>query len=147
MDYSEFLDKKTHAGAAHGFEPVWMPDALFNFQVSLVTWAIRKGRAAIFADCGLGKTAMQLTWAENVARHVDRSVLILTPLAVAAQTIREGEKFGIECHRSSDGSIPGLIVITNKNMEIAVEDTRAPDQAVLFDRDYLSDLENDETLP
>ena len=113
MDYSEFLDKKTHTGAAHGFEPVWMPDALFDFQVSLVTWAIRKGRAAIFADCGLGKTAMQLTWAENVARHTDRSVLILTPLAVAAQTVREGEKFGIKCHRSSDGSIPGRIVITN----------------------------------
>jgi hypothetical protein len=56
---------------------------------------------------------MQLTWAENVARHTGRPVLILTPLAVAAQTIREGEKFGIKCHRSSDGSVPGRIVITN----------------------------------
>lgn len=113
MSYQEFLNQKTHEGAAHGFEPVWMPPQLFDFQVSLVTWAIRKGRAAIFADCGLGKTAMQLTWAENVARHTGKPVLILTPLAVAAQTIREGEKFGIECHRSSDGNVPGRIVITN----------------------------------
>lgn len=113
MSYQEFLNQKTHEGAAHGFEPVWMPPQLFDFQVSLVTWAIRKGRAAIFADCGLGKTAMQLTWAENVARHAGKPVLILTPLAVAAQTIREGEKFGIECHRSSDGTVPGRIVITN----------------------------------
>lgn len=113
MNYEDFLDQKTHEGAAHGFEPVWMPPQLFDFQASLVTWAIRKGRAAIFADCGLGKTAMQLTWAENVVRHSGKPVLILTPLAVAAQTIREGEKFGIECHRSGDGTVPGRIVITN----------------------------------
>ena len=113
MTYAEFLERKLHTGAEHGFEPLWMPSQLFDFQQSLVTWAIRKGRAAIFADCGLGKSAMQLTWAENVARHTDKPVLILTPLAVSAQTIREGEKFGIECHRSSDGSVPGRIVVTN----------------------------------
>ena len=111
--YAEFLDRKLHTGAEHGFDPVFMPSQLFDFQQALVQWAVRKGRAAIFADCGLGKTAMQLTWAENVARHTGRPVLILTPLAVAAQTIREGEKFGIECHRSSDGSVLGQIVITN----------------------------------
>jgi len=111
--YEEFLDQKLQVGAEHGFEPVFIPDQLFDFQRSLVEWAVRKGRAAIFADCGLGKSAMQLTWAENVARYTDRPVLILTPLAVAAQTIREGEKFGIECHRSSDGSVPGRIVVTN----------------------------------
>jgi len=113
VSYEEFLERKLHTGADHGFEPVFMPDQLFDFQQALVQWAVRKGRAAIFADCGLGKTAMQLTWAQNVAQHTDRPVLILTPLAVAAQTIREGEKFGIECHRSSDGSVPGRIVITN----------------------------------
>lgn len=112
-DYQTFLERKLHAGADHGFDPVFMPEQLFDFQKALVQWAVRKGRAAIFADCGLGKTAMQLTWAENVARYTGRPVLILTPLAVAAQTIREGEKFGIECHRSSDGSVPGQIVITN----------------------------------
>lgn len=111
--YQEFLERKLHTGAEHGFEPLWMPPQLFDFQQSLVTWAIRKGRAAIFADCGLGKSAMQLTWAENVARYTDKPVLILTPLAVSSQTIREGEKFGIECHRSSDGSVPGRIVVTN----------------------------------
>ena len=113
VSYEEFLERKLHTGADHGFEPVFMPDQLFDFQQALVQWAVRKGRAAIFADCGLGKTAMQLTWAQNVAQHTDRPVLILTPLAVAAQTIREGEKFEIECHRSSDGSVPGRIVITN----------------------------------
>jgi len=111
--YNEFLERKLHTGAEHGFEPLWMPSQLFDFQQSLVTWAIRKGRAAIFADCGLGKSAMQLTWAENVARHTNKPVLILTPLAVSAQTIREGEKFGIECQRSSDGSLPSRIVVTN----------------------------------
>lgn len=113
VSYAEFLERKLHTGADHGFDPVFMPPQLFDFQQALVSWAVRKGRAAIFADCGLGKTAMQLTWAENVARHTCRPVLILTPLAVAAQTVREGEKFGIECHRSSDGSVPGRIVITN----------------------------------
>jgi superfamily II DNA or RNA helicase len=111
--YAEFLDRKLHTGADHGFEPVFMPPQLFDFQQALVQWAVRKGRAAIFADCGLGKTAMQLTWAENVARHTGSPVLILTPLAVAAQTIREGEKFDIEAHRSGDGSVMGRIVITN----------------------------------
>jgi superfamily II DNA or RNA helicase len=111
--YSDFLERKLHTGADHGFEPVFMPPQLFDFQQALIQWAVRKGRAAIFADCGLGKTAMQLTWAENVARHTGRPVLILTPLAVAAQTVREGEKFGIECHRSSDGSVPGRIVVSN----------------------------------
>jgi len=111
--YQDFLDQKLHTGAAHGFEPIWMPPQLFDFQVALVTWAIQKGRAAIFADCGLGKTAMQLTWAENVARHTGKPVLILAPLAVAPQTIREGEKFGIQCCRSIDGTVLDRIVITN----------------------------------
>jgi hypothetical protein len=71
MNYDQFLERKTQVGSLHGFEPVWMPNALFPFQKALVEWAIRKGRAAIFADCGLGKTAMQLTWAENVARKTN----------------------------------------------------------------------------
>jgi hypothetical protein len=111
--YQDFLQLKTQSGADRGFDPVFMPPALFDFQRSLVEWAVRRGRAAIFADCGLGKTAMQLTWAQNVAQYTGRPVLILTPLAVAAQTIREGEKFGIECARSSDGAINSRIVITN----------------------------------
>lgn len=112
--YEDFLAAKANVGADSGFEPVFMPPALFDFQVSLVEWACRKGRAAIFADCGLGKTPMQLAWAENVARVTSRPVLVLTPLAVASQTVREGEKFGVECARSSDGSMPAArIVLTN----------------------------------
>jgi len=56
MDYETFIDAKRHVGIDHGFDPVWMPDILFPFQRSITEWACRKGRAAIFADCGLGKT-------------------------------------------------------------------------------------------
>ncbi len=113
--YELFLQAKTHVGAKHGFAPLFMPDSLFDYQKLLTSWAIERGRSAIFADCGLGKTPMQLTWAENVVRKTNKPVLILTPLAVAAQTIREGEKFGIECHRSADGNLPcgARIVVAN----------------------------------
>lgn len=81
--YSAFIEGKQQLRGDFGFDPVWMPDFLFPFQKSLVEWSIRKGRAAIFADCGLGKTPMQLVWAENVARKTGKPVLILTPLAEA----------------------------------------------------------------
>ena len=61
MTYAEFLQAKTQGGADSGFDPVWMPSFLFDFQQELVDWAVRKGRAAIFADCGLGKTLMYCT--------------------------------------------------------------------------------------
>lgn len=113
--YAEFLDRKTHCGADHGFAPVWMPPFLFDFQVALTEWALRKGRAAIFADCGLGKTPMQLVWSENVARKTNGRVLILTPLAVGAQTVREGAKFGIEAVQVRNGKLPAgsKIIVTN----------------------------------
>lgn len=113
VNYSEFLERKSQLGGNSGFEPLWMPDFLFDFQQSLVEWALLKGRAAIFADCGLGKSPMQLVWAENVVRKTDGRVLIATPLAVSDQTVREGEKFGIECARSKDGRLPAKIVVTN----------------------------------
>ena len=112
-DYAAFIESKTHLGGSFGFSPVFMPDFLFPFQKSLVEWAVKRGRAAIFADCGLGKTAMQLVWAQNVVEKTNKPVLILTPLAVGAQTVREAEKFGIEASRSQDGSISGKIVVTN----------------------------------
>lgn len=96
-----------------GFAPVYMPDFLFDFQASLVDWSVRKGRAAIFADCGLGKTPMELVWAENVVRHARKSVLILTPLAVTTQMQREAEKFGIAASVSRDGVAHTAITITN----------------------------------
>src|SRR3990172_8363174 len=113
--YAAFLSAKAQDGTAHGFAPLWMPDFLFDFQAALVEWAIQKGRAAIFADCGLGKTPMQLVWAENIVRKTNRPVLIATPLAVSYQVLQEAEKFGIDCERSVDGTVrPGArIVVTN----------------------------------
>jgi hypothetical protein len=114
QDYQAFLERKAQLGGDHGFDPVWMPDFLFPFQDSLVEWATRKGRAALLVDCGLGKTPMQLVWAENVVRKTDKPVLVLTPLAVAQQTLREAEKFGIGAARSHAGEMPAeRIVIAN----------------------------------
>lgn len=113
MDYSTFLHSKAQLRTSGGFVPLWMPKCLFDFQSYQVDWALREGRTALFDDCGLGKTPMQLVWAENVVRHTNKPVLILTPLAVGAQTVREGQKFGVECHRSSDGTVKPNITITN----------------------------------
>src|SRR6056297_1311270 len=98
MEYTEFLERRKHI-QNEGFEPLEIPDFLFDFQKYLVEWAIKKGRAAIFADCGLGKTPMQLVWAKNVQMKTGKPVLILTPLAVSSQTIEEGEKFGIKVYK------------------------------------------------
>ncbi len=111
--YADFLDAKTQLDGDHGFDPTIMPDWLFDFQESLVTWAVRKGRGAILADCGLGKTPMSLVWAQNIATHVGKPVLILTPLAVAQQFVHEGEKFGIDLARSVAGEITAPIVVSN----------------------------------
>jgi hypothetical protein len=113
MNYEEFLNDKAQYGKESGFEPIVMPEFLFDFQKMLVTWAIRRGRAAIFADCGLGKTPMQLVWAENIVRKTNKRVLILTPLAVSYQTVQEAHKFDIECHRSHDGKLHDGINVTN----------------------------------
>jgi hypothetical protein len=113
IDYGAFLAAKAHLGTDQGFDPVWIPDFLFDFQRALVEWATRKGRAAIFADCGLGKTPMELTWAENIVRRTNRPVLIVTPLAVSAQTIDEGAKFGLEVRRSIDGTAHRGLTVTN----------------------------------
>lgn len=113
MRYSEFLAAKIQGGSESGFAPVFMPDFLFDFQASLVAWAVRKGRAAIFADCGLGKTPMELVWAENVVRNTRKSVLILTPLAVTMQMEREAMKFGIPAKISCNGVAHTAITITN----------------------------------
>lgn len=112
--YKAFLEHKTHVGAESGFEPVWMSEKLFPFQRALVEWAVRKGRCAVFADCGLGKTFIQLTWAENVARKTGRPVLILAPLAVGFQTTLEGTKIGLEVAHRRDGRHAGDgLVVTN----------------------------------
>jgi hypothetical protein len=114
MDYQAFLTRKSQLGETTGFEPTFMPEMLFDFQRMLVEWATRKGRAAIFADCGLGKTFVQLAWAEGIARKTNGRILILTPLAVAPQTVREGEKIGVEVTHRREGLRPNdRIVVTN----------------------------------
>jgi hypothetical protein len=111
--YAAFLAAKTQLDSGDGFDPTVMPDWLFGFQRDLVEWAIRMGRAALFADCGLGKTPMQLVWADNVHRHTGKPVLIVTPLAVSFQTETEAAKFGIDAAISRDGSVPAPVTITN----------------------------------
>jgi len=96
-DYETFLATKSRTVEPSGFEPPELSTDLFPFQRDLVRWALRAGRAALFADTGLGKTRMQLEWARRVIEHVPgESVLILAPLAVAAQTQREGRSIGID---------------------------------------------------
>lgn len=111
--YHDWLAAKAQLGSMDGFEPSYLPGFLFGFQTALVEWAVRKGRAAIFADCGLGKTPMQLVWAENIRQHTGKPVLIVTPLAVAFQTKTEADKFGIEAEISRDGRVAGPITVTN----------------------------------
>jgi len=112
--YQTFLQRKAQLEGNHGFDVREMPEWLFAFQQHLVQWSLRKGRAAIFADCGLGKTAMQLVWADEVSRHANKPVLILTPLAVGPQTVREADKFDIEAVHCRDGKFgTAKIVVTN----------------------------------
>jgi hypothetical protein len=113
--YDDFITNKLQYSGMSGFDDLWIPDFLFDFQRNLVEWACRKGRAAIFADCGMGKTPMQLVWAQNVIRQTNQPVLILAPLAASAQTVREADKFSIECERSRDGThrAGARVIITN----------------------------------
>lgn len=113
MQYESFLQAKTQAGADSGFAPVWLPSYLFDFQSATVDWAIRKGRAAILADCGLGKTPMELVYGENIVRKTGGKVLLLTALAVSPQIVAEAEKFGIKVTRSHDGIAHPGITVTN----------------------------------
>lgn len=112
-DYQQFINRKEQLGSKSGFKPLWIPDFLFDFQKELEDKAIQKGRSGIFAECGLGKSPIELVWAENIVRKTNKNVLILTPLAVAHQMVREGEKFGIECTRSYKGEIKSKITVAN----------------------------------
>jgi len=115
LEYKEFLRKKAILAGNFGFE-VNESDLnvnLFPFQKYVVAWALKKGRGAIFADTGLGKTLMQLDFAQKIVEKTNKPVLILTPLAVSYQTIKEAERFGIEATRSVDGKIKSKITVTN----------------------------------
>lgn len=118
MSYAEFLARKAVVDVPSGIvDDVTLNPSLFPFQADIVRWALRRGRAAIFADCGMGKSIMELDWSRIVSERMDAPVLILAPLAVAKQTVREGEKFGIEVNycRSQDAVRDG-INITNYEM-------------------------------
>jgi len=120
-DYDSFLARKLLLAEPVGFKPPADADFshLFDFQRTIVEWALRRGRAAIFASTGLGKTLMQLTWAREVMRHTGCSILILAPLAVARQTEREAVKFKIDGVRyvRDQSEVTGVgIYITNYEM-------------------------------
>lgn len=125
MDYDQFVANKRRAEVATGHQPGDLNEHLFDFQHAIVSWAARRGRAAIFADTGLGKTLMQLSWADEVASHTKGIVLILAPLAVSEQTIEQGSTFGIEVRRVQNGGTPDApgVWITNYERMDAVDFT------------------------
>lgn len=113
MSYADFLHSKQRRWAGAGIAATLLPDLLFDWQRAIVRWALKKGRAAIFADCGLGKTFMQLAWAQQIPGRV----LILAPLCVAEQTVAEGVKLGIAVVYAQRGSDAPDAPITITNYE------------------------------
>lgn len=114
MTYDEFLKSKEYQSIESGFDAKYLNENLFDYQEAIVKWALRKGRAALFEDTGLGKTIQQLSWAESVHKHTNEPVLILAPLAVAEQTKQEAHKFGIHCELcSSQEDVVNGVNITN----------------------------------
>ena len=119
MNYIDFLETKTKTHIESGFDCDQLNNNMFEFQDHIVRIALKKGRFAVFADCGLGKTLMQLSWANQVSIKTGKPVLILAPLAVVGQTIQEGEKFGIDIHLYGSGD---NIQITNYDQLKNVDD-------------------------
>ncbi len=119
MSYTDFLANKAQMAKPSGFEPEQLGESLFPFQADITKWAIRHGRAAIWADCGLGKTLCALEWAAQVYAHTGENILILTPLAVAPQFVTEGEKFWIDVNlcRESEDVVPGINVTNYDRVE------------------------------
>lgn len=118
-DYVAFLAAKVKRFTASGFtvSDNDLNDHLFDFQKHCVSLALSKGRFGLFEECGLGKTIQQLEWAHQVVRHTNKPVLILTPLAVSAQTIQQGERFGIEVKRLNGSVKPGIYITNYEQLE------------------------------
>lgn len=138
VTYDDFLASKAVRAVPNGFglPREWTPPhgekSLFDWQRAVIEWACKAGRAAIFADCGMGKTAMQVVWADEVSRHTDGSVLIVAPLAVAPQTVREGASFGVDVeYVRSQRPKPARIEVTNYEMLEHFDATRY--QGVVLD--------------
>jgi len=114
MEYNQFIEGKKHLIGEFGFEPNFIPSIAFDFQRHIIEKAIKKGRMAVFADTGLGKTLIQLSIAKNIVNHTNKPVIILTPLAVAFQFLIEAEKIGVDdIEYSKDGKFSKKIVICN----------------------------------
>ena len=114
MKYSDFLQKKSEIHHSYGHECIADLSAAFHYQKPCVEWACKKGRSAIFQDCGLGKSYEQLAWSDSVCKKTGGKVLIVAPLSVAPQTVREGQKFGINVNRCrEDDEVQPGINITN----------------------------------
>lgn len=114
MKYEEFLRAKKHSSGDYGFDPIWMPNDVFDFQEAIISKCIKKGRYGAFADTGLGKTLVQLSLAYNTVLKTNKRVLILTPLAVAFQFLNEAERIFIDdIEQSKDGKFTKKIVIAN----------------------------------
>ena len=117
MNYEEFLQNKAFVIESTGIKVDIneLNSNLFDFQKDIVRWALAKGKSAIFADCGLGKTLMQLEWAEQIRKRTNGKVIIIAPLAVSTQTKSEGEKFGIGVNicSSQDDVVYDMVNITN----------------------------------
>lgn len=114
MKYEEFLESKRHSIGEFGFDANFIPDIAFDFQKYVIEKAVKKGRIAVFLDTGLGKTLVQLSIAQNVVNHTNGRVLILTPLAVAFQFMKEADKIGIDdIQHSKDGKHTKKIVVCN----------------------------------
>lgn len=116
-DYASFLAGKAVTAPPCGFEPIeaLLPKAMKDFQRDITTWACRRGRAAVFAGTGLGKTLMELTWAQQVVEKTQGRVLLFTPLAVAEQTVQEAVKFGVRgvSYAPDGNAISTVITVTN----------------------------------
>jgi SNF2 family DNA or RNA helicase len=114
MEYIDFLESKRHSSYNYGIKTNYMCDSMFDFQKHIAEYSINKGRNAIFLDTGLGKTIIELTVANNFVNHTNKPVLIITPLAVANQFIKEAEKFGIdEVEHTKDGKFTKKIILVN----------------------------------
>ena len=113
-EYEKFIESKRHSIGQFGFDANSIPDIAFDFQKHVIEKAVKKGRVAVYLDTGLGKTIIQLSIANNIIKHTNKRVLILTPLAVAFQFMIEAEKIGIDdIEYSRDGKYTKKIVICN----------------------------------
>lgn len=115
MNYNDFLEGKKHLIGDFGFEPNFIPDCAFDFQIHIIDKAVRKGRMAVFADTGLGKTLIQLSIAQNIVNQTNKRVLILTPLAVGFQFVKEAKTLNItdDIEQTKDGKYTKKIVVCN----------------------------------